>query len=617
MFGLKISGHREQIFRLDNEIVTLGRSPACVVPIRGDENISRIHCALFRKKDGAYYLRDLGSPKKTRVNGAVIAGKHLKPGDKIIIGKTKVCYLELESGPFDEVKTLPIVDQKIDIDSSDATMDELQSHQMMIPTEQLTVDQLEFFVNVTERMATDDVGISMFEEIIQNIEDFFPVNRGYLAMLEKGSKEMKVIFERNFFNNNETPGLSRSIYERLVLGEAVVVDEPPWDEISNVKIGSLLAAPIIISNGVWGLVYFDNLNETHVFDDDMVQLVKMLCRFIAMAIEFGIVIQKVEASSDVPEESFEPAASFVGATESVRDLLMQVERFAATDLTVLVTGETGVGKEILSKRIHNSSPRRPKPFMDINCASIPPDLLESELFGYKKGAFTGAAKDRDGLLVRANGGTVFLDEIANMPVSIQSKLLRVLQEKEVRPLGASKSIPIDVRIVAATNKNLEEEVREGRFLVDLFYRINVFPIYIPAMRDRPLDIPLLAVYIFDRAKEQIPSIKPQDISPEAMLKLVTYKWPGNVREMENVIVRSAVMSPHSRLLPEDIHFGDDPAEPEAAVASPTKSLDEATRDYVSQVLLTYDWNMKKVVEVLDIPRSTLYKKIKAWDLKKE
>jgi sigma-54 specific flagellar transcriptional regulator A len=248
------------------------------------------------------------------------------------------------------------------------------------------------------------------------------------------------------------------------------------------------------------------------------------------------------------KESFEP--SVVAGDPVMLKLRELIRRAAPTDATVLITGETGTGKELVARTIHELSQRAEKPFVPINCAAIPHDLLESELFGHARGAFTGAIAPRPGLFQLAKGGTVLLDEIAEMPLALQAKLLRVLQEKELRPLGADHPVPVDVRIIASTNKDLEVEVAKGAFRQDLFYRLQVIPIVVPPLRARRSDIPLLAHHFLRKINERYGVSV--EISTEAMVHLWEYDWPGNVRQLQNMLEQMVILSNKDRIDIEDL-----------------------------------------------------------------
>lgn len=246
-------------------------------------------------------------------------------------------------------------------------------------------------------------------------------------------------------------------------------------------------------------------------------------------------------------------AKIVGQSRSVREIYKTIGKVAANDVSILITGESGTGKELIAKAIHQNSPRTKGPFIAVNCAAIPRDLLESELFGYRKGAFTGAEENRPGYFEIAHNGTLFLDEVGDLPLNLQAKLLRVLQEKEVQRLGSSEAKQVDVRILAATNQNLEKMVKEKKFREDLFFRLNVIPIHLPPLRERKEDIPLLCEYFLAKVAQET-GISIKMLSPEALQMLETYRWPGNIRELENVIKRAAILSGNETLHVQDFAF---------------------------------------------------------------
>jgi len=269
----------------------------------------------------------------------------------------------------------------------------------------------------------------------------------------------------------------------------------------------------------------------------------------------------------------------VAESKRMRDVLALVSRAAQSNATILLAGESGTGKELVANVVHQQSPRRDGPFVPVNCAAIPESLLEAELFGHLKGAFTGADRDREGLFETASGGTLFLDEIGEMGASLQAKLLRVLQERTVRRVGGREPVPVDVRVIAATNRDLQKDVREGRFREDLFYRVNVFQVVLPPLRERREDLPALVEHILERqAKDE--GLSPKTLSREAFDVLVGYPFPGNVRELENVLLRASVVSTGSA-----IGVGDLPpavtAPPESAL--PSEPLGKDLDDYLSDV----------------------------------
>jgi DNA-binding NtrC family response regulator len=321
-----------------------------------------------------------------------------------------------------------------------------------------------------------------------------------------------------------------------------------------------------------------------------------------------------ELKQEIKRRGGAPQGRPVGKAGAFVDVLEMAETVAPTDSTILISGESGTGKEVIARFIHAHSGRRGREFRSINCGALPESLLESELFGHVKGAFTGAVKDKDGLLVAAQGGTFFLDEIGEMSPQTQVKLLRAIQEREVTPVGSTESVPVDVRIIAATNLDLEEEIRRGRFRSDLFYRLNVIALTMPPLRERRDDIPLLARHFLTRLGGEEDA---KELSNEAMEILTVYDWPGNVRELENALERAVVICDENVIGPE--HLPDrvretGPARVVAESSPENPSLEVIERAYIQWVLKAEGGNKTRAAEVLGIDPSTLYRKITRYGL---
>jgi chemotaxis protein methyltransferase CheR len=294
--------------------------------------------------------------------------------------------------------------------------------------------------------------------------------------------------------------------------------------------------------------------------------------------------------------------NIVGQSDEINYVLYKVEQIAATDTTVLVLGETGTGKELVARAVHSLSPRKDRALVKINCATLPANLIESELFGHEKGAFTGAHARQLGRFEVVNGATLFLDEIGELPLELQPKLLRVIQDAEFERLGSSDTIKVDVRVIAATNRHLEEEVHKGRFREDLWYRLNVFPITVPPLRERREDIAPLVDYFVDKISKRLgKSI--ERIPTTVMNTLQDYHWPGNVRELENVLERAVINSSGPKL-----HLVDELKKPYTDLSTAQKTLDEVVRDYIVRVLEQTQWKVSGksgAAEILGLDRSTL------------
>ena len=331
--------------------------------------------------------------------------------------------------------------------------------------------------------------------------------------------------------------------------------------------------------------------------------------------------------------AMESKYELVGQSPALRNVLEAVTRAAPTNATVLLLGESGVGKELVARTIHRNSPRAGQRFVQVNCAAIPEELIESELFGHEKGSFTGATEKQVGKFEQADRGTIFLDEVGDMSQKTQAKVLRVLQEQEVERLGSARTIKVDVRVIAATNKNLEEAISRGEFREDLFFRLNVIPIVVPPLRERREDIPRLVQHFAKRTAEEH-NLKPKRFDPGAMDALQRYRWRGNIRELRNTVERLLIMTPSEFVraddLPAEIRSLEAPralasesegstkgAETNAGPGTLREFKDQAERAYLVQKLRENNWNISRTAELIDTPRSNLYKKLEQYGIKQE
>jgi DNA-binding NtrC family response regulator len=343
---------------------------------------------------------------------------------------------------------------------------------------------------------------------------------------------------------------------------------------------------------------------------------KLIALSVGRAVQHHRLRVELKRLRDVVDATDVPSG-MIGLSASMKRVQEMIARIATGDASVLINGETGTGKELVARRIHATSPRREGRFVAINCAAVPHALFESELFGHAKGAFTDAKSERSGLFLQAHRGTLFLDEIGEMPLDVQAKLLRALQERKVRPVGSNTEVAFDTRIVAATNRDLEEEVEEKRFREDLFYRINVVRIHVPPLRERSSDVLELAQYFLRRHAER--TGKPSHtVSTEAAQKLVAYRWPGNVRELENCMDRAVAFARYDQItvddLPEKIGaYRADHFVLAANDADEVVPLAEIERRYVHRVIALLGGNKSRAAEVLGIDRRTLHRKLGRWD----
>jgi two-component system response regulator HydG len=381
-----------------------------------------------------------------------------------------------------------------------------------------------------------------------------------------------------------------------------------FNELASAK--NTMMYPVRLEKRLLGALYIGcpgecdcALNELDIIDLVLKQTAGAILRAALYEDEIGDLKQKVDQTG---------FSGMIGKDSKMQIIFKLIKDVAPSDATILIQGESGTGKEMVAHAIHRKSFRKNKPFVVINCSAYPATLLESELFGHEKGSFTGAMKTKPGRFEQADGGTVFLDEIGEVPPSAQIKLLRILQSRKFERLGGRETLPVNVRILAATHKNLEKEVKDGRFREDLFYRLNVIPIHLPPLRDRRNDLLLLARHFLDRfSSAQNKTVK--DFSTEVMRRLLDYSWPGNVRELENTIEHAVVLAKE-----EQIHVSDLPSaflKTGTPILDKAVSLEETERQHLIEVLDKCQWNKKKAAEILGIGRSTLYVKLKKYRLK--
>jgi two-component system, NtrC family, nitrogen regulation response regulator NtrX len=356
---------------------------------------------------------------------------------------------------------------------------------------------------------------------------------------------------------------------------------------------------------------------------------------VLVTVAKGLEVRELRQENRELRLATESKYEIVGQSASLRKVLESVKRAAPTNATVLLLGESGVGKELVARTIHRNSPRAGQRFIQVNCAAIPEELIESELFGHEKGSFTGATEKQIGKFEQADRGTIFLDEIGDMSPKTQAKVLRVLQEQEVERIGSARTTKVDVRVIAATNKNLEEAIQRGEFREDLYFRLNVIPIVVPPLRERRDDIPLLVQHFARRTSDEH-NLKPKRFETAAMEALQRYRWRGNIRELRNAIERVMIMAPGDVVrvddLPAELKGGESPTRVSAPAEDPPVAplpvdkapggtlrefKDAAERAYLVQKLRETNWNISKTAEIIDTPRSNLYKKLEQYGIKQE
>jgi len=448
-------------------------------------------------------------------------------------------------------------------------------------------------------------------------------DRGLLMFTSGPEGEMEVAVARNIEGaiEKELSQVSRTALQEVLESREprVFLDAPgsfPAAQsiiVSGVR--SIACAPLVCKERVIGAIYLDSRTDKNVFHEDALPFLRAFAGVAALAIENARMYEALTSQSRelrAAARQWQQFPEIVGRSESMKSVYEMMNRVIPTDASVLVSGETGTGKELVARAIHFNGPRARQPFVPVNCGAIPENLLEAELFGHRRGAFTGAVTDRRGLFEAANGGTLFLDEVADLPLALQPKLLRVLQSGEIRWVGDNRTFHVDVRVVSATNRNLPDMVVQGRFREDLFYRLNVIPVELPPLRRRRDDLPLLVNHFLKQSTERLGK-KVEGIAGAALDRLVQHSWPGNVRELENVIERAVVLCSGSKLEESDVMLHNPAsAGAEDALLDSNASVAEIEKKVVLERLKQFSGNRTRTAASLGISRRTLLNKLAEW-----
>ena len=542
--------------------VRIGRDPSNSLAI-SDLSLSRRHCVLARKSD-EYTLRDLDSRNGTFVNGRVISEKQLNHGDQISVGESVLVFLLKEDPEEAAVHGVEFDDRLTQATAQIRPQDVLYLQPERILRELPAASRLGRNLNVLLKISRVVHSISDLDQlqaqILELIFEVVPAERGAILLDGKGNEKFSSLFAHPGPAKGAEPvRVSRTITRQVMdQGVAILGADVPGsgglsgvDSLLSFKVRSLLCVPLTVFRRVLGCIYLDTTSPATRFDRDHLELVASIAGISAVALDNARRLLWLEQENQRLAAEINLQHNMVGESAAMKDVYHFLSRVAPTESTVLVAGESGTGKELVARAIHRNSPRAARPFVAINCAAIPEGLLESELFGYERGAFTGAASQKKGRLEMADGGVLFLDEIGELAPALQVKLLRVLQEREFERLGGSRPISVDIRVIAATNKDLAAAVKARNFREDLYYRLNVVSVVLPSLRERREDIPVLAEYFVAKFATKC-KVKAKKISPEAMSGLMNYNWPGNVRELENAIERALVLGVSDSIRPEDL-----------------------------------------------------------------
>jgi transcriptional regulator with GAF, ATPase, and Fis domain len=519
------------------------------------------------------------------VNGRRRASWRLGPGDRIRVGATELFF-----DPAPRV----------------AGAERAQAGQRLVA--------LDALVRFSGRLlAANDVP-RLLDELLDALLEVTHADKGFVILLQDGEPSVRAA--RNVARETIEGALERvsdSIVQRVVETRRPIIvadalHDAEWSgstSVVNLKLCSVMCAPLMQKGDVFGVIYVGNDNVVSLFDERALEVLTVFAGQASLLVENALLLDSLRRENVALKEavSSKQYGDLIGAGASMREVYRRIDKVAATDISVLVSGETGTGKEIVAREIHRRSARAAGPFVAVNCAAIPEPLLESELFGHVKGSFTGAVATRLGRFQAAHGGTLFLDEVGEMPASLQVKLLRALQERSVTKVGDTRPEPVDIRILAATNKVLEDEIRKGAFREDLFYRLNVVSIVLPPLRDRGEDVVVLARWFLQRYGKEFGS-RVRGFTPSALVAMRKYAWPGNIRELENRVKKAVVLADKALVSAEDLDLRPELLDPIVPLA---QAKEDFQKRYINEVLDRNGGNRTKTAKDLGVDPRTIFR----------
>ena len=616
------------IFAVPEGEVSIGRHPTNQIYL-ADASLSRRHCVLVRK-GAELRVRDLGSRNATRVNGVPVSEQQLERGDQISLGASLfVLLLEEKEGtrsnPVRFDNTSAITGTAVLLAQEDALFplrDEAVKEVGPAGAGRPAAD-LNALLKIGAAIGTIRDRESLQVQLLGFVFDVVPAERGSVLFLDaQGDVSSTTAWDR-VRGPEQAVLVSQAVLQRVIRERTgLVTTDVSHDETSREaatspapETGSLLCVPMVVDERVLGVIYLDSKTPTVQFDRNHLKVLQAVAHIAALALENLNHWEKLKQENQTLKAEISLKHDMVGSSPRIREVFEFIRRVAPTDSTVLIEGESGTGKELVARAIHRNSERGEQVFVAINCAAITESLLESELFGHERGAFTGAVSQKKGKIEIAEGGTLFLDEISELAPGLQAKLLRVLQEREFERVGGTRAIPLNIRLVAATNKTLSRAVEAGEFRKDLFYRLNVVSVTMPPLRERREDIAELAAHFIEKASRKC-KVRAGAISPEAIECLKNYDWPGNVRELENAIERALVLGSSGRIGVDDLPEGIiEAGAPVSETANYHSALIEVKKQLIQKALQEAGGSYLEAAKTLGIHPNSLLRLMRNLNVK--
>ncbi|MDY7227900.1 sigma 54-interacting transcriptional regulator [Hyalangium rubrum] len=593
-------------------ITSIGRGPDNDVQL---EDPAVPDSALHVRFDGSRY--EVGSLGATfQINGKKRDSHVLASQDVIRVGGTELIFAR-DDAPAPRAAPPPSSTPSAAEASSDSHTAELPG----VPGRELVM--LRRLTTFSERL----MGSYDLEKILESLMDeaieVTRADKGFLILMESNEPRVKVA--RNLSRENiedAVEKLSDSIVAKVVKEQrplilADAIDAPEFkasESVVNLKVHSVMCVPLMHKGDLFGLIYVGNDRLVNRFEPKSLDMLTIFGAQASLILQNAMWVNELKLDNTELRKKLEDQryGDIVGSCQGMKDVYKRIDKIALTDISVLITGETGTGKELIAREIHRHSPRAKGPFVTINCGAIPENLLESELFGHVKGAFTGAVATRAGKFQAAIGGTLFLDEIGEMPLQLQVKLLRALQEKVVYKVGDNRGEPVDIRVVAATNKILEDEVKKNTFREDLYYRLNVVTLKLPPLRERGEDVIVLGRFFLQKYAKEFSS-KVKGFTPAATVAMKKYAWPGNIRELENRLKKSVVLADKPLLGPDDLDLKPENLEP---IMPLLQAKEEFQKRYINEVLARNNGNRTKTAKDLGVDPRTIFRHLEKMEAEK-
>ena len=617
-FVIKEGPGKGDAFEVSQPQASIGRDADNTYRL-ADKTVSRYH-ARITQRDGDCWVSDLDSHNGTMVNGRRIDRERLQHMDEIRFGNVTLIYLEDEVTDMDVLiegeGADPEVTQAFDLDEAESIedVDEASRSELITSNRRLrTLNKLARSVTGVRSLPP------LFDLTIDSINETLDPDHVVPIMCQEDGPLLPYVRAKSGFEQGlEEAGISKKLVDHCLKKGVAALSKRPSKSSGTT---SMMCVPLM-GDVLHGVLCCDRTNRSQPYERADLQYLCSLSALVAVAIENVRAYEDLAARARTLEREVEGQYNLVGQSPQIEKVFEFIRKAAPTEASVLICGESGTGKELVARAIHYHSNREEGPFEAVNCAAMNETLIESELFGHVKGAFTGAINDRPGRFELANKGAMFLDEIGSLPLDCQTKLLRVLEVGTVRRVGDVKDRELDVRVIAATNENLDEAKEEGTFREDLFYRLNVLRTDLPPLKKRGGDIDLLAHHFLNKFREKT-GRRIEGFDPRVLEVFRQYSWPGNVRELKNVVERMVIMCEgdqiNTELLPPELETKSErsPRREVSPAASPgaMQPLNQVEQHYIMEVLRRTEGNKKRAAEILGIDRSTLYAKLKRYQEK--